>query len=150
MAENDEFDGNEDETPKDLRKQIEKANKTIKELEGELEKHTAKDRTRTISDYLSGKDLSPKVAGFVPASIATDDASLDAWLTEYGDVFGAPKAAEASDAEGEVDDETKAAHERVAAATAGAPPATKLTDIEARIKAATTKEELDAVLASAR
>lgn len=152
VADNDDLEDSEDNepTPKDLRAQIKKANKTISDLTEQLSGLAKKDRQRTISDLLTEKGLSTKVAALLPDTIDADPSSIDAWLTEYQDVFGAPKSAEgAEDGGANVDDETKAAQGRLAAATAGALPEGKAADIATRIANATTADELTAVLASA-
>lgn len=154
MADNDDFDGdefdNEEPTPKDLRAQIKKLNKQLKEQAEQNEKLLTEQRKRTVADFVTSKGLSPKVAGLIPASVQDDPGSLETWLTDYADVFGAGGGVSSEDdgQEDEVDPQTKAAHERVAAATAGSLPETKVQDLQSKIRAAQSPEELREVLAN--
>lgn len=155
MAENDdEFEENDEasETPKDLRKQLAATKKAQKALEDELTELRAERRTRTVAELLSTKGLSPKVAKLLPASIDVNDSTaIDTWLAEYADVFGAPSTEDATTSEGDqIDDETKAAHQRVANATAGASHAGTAADLLSKINDFTDPEALKAFLATAQ
>jgi len=148
VADNDEFEDSTEETPKDLRRQLAKAKKDADELRSQMTELLARDRKRTISDLLSEKGLPAKVANLLPDTVEADPAAIDAWLTEYADVFGVTKT-DATDEPDGIDPEAKAAHERLANATAGATPAGKPADLLAAMQAAASPEELAAVLARA-
>lgn len=151
MADNDEFDQDEhdDETPKDLRKQIAKAKRENADLLARLSDLEKQSRKRTISDVLIEKGLPAKVANLLPDTVEADPASIDAWLTEYADIFGAPKGDDGGEQD-VVDEQTKAAHERVASATAGGAPTGTAADLTAKIMAASSPAELSEILANAR
>jgi hypothetical protein len=153
VADNDDFDFDADTddepTPKDLRALIKKQQKELKALAEANDKLLSSQRERTVKDFIESKGLSPKVAGLIPASVANDPGSLETWLTEYGDVFGASTAPAATEESvDEADPQTVAAHERVAAATAGSLPETRVQDLQAKIRSAQSPEELQQILAS--
>ena len=156
MADNDEFDDDEfdgtdeenNQGPAPLRKQNRKLSKEVAELREQLAEVSKKNRSRSISDHFTSKGLSPKLASLVPVDNDGTEASLDAWLSEYGDVFGVTLNTEDSDA-GQEDATTRAAQERIANATQGADSQGKAEDVMAKIAAAQTPAELTALLANA-
>jgi Xaa-Pro aminopeptidase len=127
-----------------LRKALRDAEKERKDLQTQLAERTKADRTRNLADVLKEKGLSEKVAKLYPGDAEPTAEAVDAWLAEYGDVFGIEQPGTAADAE------TVTAAQRIANASAGAPPAHTATDISslmAEIKSAKTPEEYQAALA---
>lgn len=73
--------------PKPLRDFAKAQAKQNEELQKQLKTIQEESRTRTVQSLIKEKGLPEKVAKLVPA-----DADPTEWLTEYGDVFGAPAA----------------------------------------------------------
>ena len=69
---------------KQLRTQLKAQKKASDEALEELKGFRQEQRTRTLASKLTEKGLNAKVAKLVPADVE----DVDAWLTEYGDVFG--------------------------------------------------------------
>lgn len=84
----DEFEGNEDTGPKALREALKKANAELKALREENATFKQESRKTTVAAVLAAKGLPAKLAGLYTGE--PDEASVDAWATEYADVFGIP------------------------------------------------------------
>ena len=69
---------------KQLRNQLKAQKKASDEALEELKGFRQEQRTRTLASKLTEKGLNAKVAKLVPQDVE----DVDAWLTEYGDVFG--------------------------------------------------------------
>lgn len=148
------------ETPlvKDLRRQIKeltKQNTTLAEENGTLK--TSK-RTSDLADVIKSKGLDPKVANLYPKDAEATPEALDAWLNEYGSVFGVKAQADEQQADEPSDEPTdlgldptlQRGYLRIAAAESGAHiPANRAAEIAARIRDAKTPEELSAALKGA-
>lgn len=81
--EDDDVDLNDSELPKKLRaviKELKKENADLAEKYGTLQRET---RTRSITEQVTARGLNPKVAALIP-----QDADVEEWLNEYGDVLG--------------------------------------------------------------
>ncbi len=90
MSEYDQWDDdNEDarEDIPDLRKAYRQMKKQNKELLEQLTNAQKQVRERSVKDVLQTKGLPPKVAALLPESVTTSE-EVEAWLKEYGDVFG--------------------------------------------------------------
>lgn len=149
MADNDDFDENEfeDETgPKALRAALKKVQKQVETLQEENNSLKSQGRVRSVGEFFTSKNLSPKLAALVPAEVGEDEASLTAWLGEYAEVFGAPVTTTDESNESEEDAATRQAHERVANATSGADTQGRSADIMAKITNAESPEALTALL----
>ena len=134
---------------KNLRQQAKKQAKELKALQAELASAQAALRERTVTDAITAKGLNPKIAKFIPTSIAPD--AIDAWLQENGDVFGAAPAAPADNTIPQptgLSATDVAALGAIEAAGAGGVTANSVGDLEARIAAASTPAELDALIRS--
>ena len=79
--------------PKKLRKQIKELQKERDEMREQLTSFQQKERQSTLASTLTERGLNPKIAAFVPSDVEGE--ALDAWLDEYGDVFGAGSATQA-------------------------------------------------------
>jgi hypothetical protein len=71
-----------------LRKALKERDKEHKELQSELAKRAKVDRSRSLADVLKDKGLPEKVANLYPQDAEPTAEAVDAWLGEYGDVFG--------------------------------------------------------------
>lgn len=142
MSEYDElFNETDDDTPlvRKLRAQLKEQATEIKTAKGELTQLKGAQREQTLSEAIAAKGLNPKVAKFVPSDL--EAGSLDEWLAENGDVFGAP---------------TSPAPEPVAPslgeikmADLGLDEEASITvpsDLDARLKAATSMAEVKQIL----
>lgn len=138
-AEYDEYDDNDSDLPKKLRAVIKELRKENSDLQSKYESLNTESRTRVLGDAIRDRGLSPKIAALVPKDIDND--ALDAWLDEYGDVFGTAAPASQQDPNAAV----AAATRRIADAQAGA-VSTPTGDILAAIEGAADMDELMQVL----
>lgn len=144
MAEYDEFDFEDDDQGTDLvkslRKQVKELSAAVKERDEYLQEFMMVTREQELSEALQEMGVSPKVAAFVPDEVEDMD-DLEAWLGEYGEVFGI----EAVDDEGGAPESVQAAELMSAVEEGGIDP-TVGQSLEAKIQAASTPEELAAIL----
>lgn len=127
---------------KQLRKQVNELSKALKERDSQLEDFLTKSREQDIAEVLREMGVNPKVAAFVPDSVEdTDD--LEQWLGEYGDVFGIGLVGDESST---LDEESVRAAELMSAVEEGGIDPEVGQDLAARIAAASTPEELQALL----
>lgn len=146
----DEFDDDltGDDLVKDLRRQIKALSKEKADLTGELSQLKSGARERFITDTLTAKGVSPKVAKFIPSDV-TDEDGVAKWLEENADVFGVQATGATTDTP-PVDSEQVAAAKRLQTLNqAGQSPA-KLADLNARIANATSEKELNELFAEAK
>lgn len=138
----DEFEGNEESGPKALRDQVKKLNAKIAELT--TENTTLKSAT-TVAAVLAAKGLPAKLANLYSGE--PDEASVDAWATEYADVFGLkPAADEAADegADEEVQEQYAAMNR---AQSTGVPSAAGEAALTQKIESIDSPEALMALIA---
>lgn len=124
------------ELPKKLRAEIKRLQKENADWQEKYEGLYKETRTRTLQEQISSRGLNPKIAAFIPP-----DADVDAWLTEYGDVFGAAQPQTPPDPALE---QAKADAQRMSQVEQGATPAPN--NILAQIESAQSVDELMAVL----
>jgi len=79
--------------PGDLRKAYAKEKKERAAIQKQLDELLAEKHERTLSEALTSRGLSPKVAKLAKAAGVTGD-DLESWLEEYADVIGAPAPTE--------------------------------------------------------
>lgn len=72
---------------RDLRAQLRKAKAAEKAAVDEASKLKADNRQSSIAKILADKKLPDKVLKLIPADVV-DEAGVNTWLEEYGDVFG--------------------------------------------------------------
>ena len=145
-----EDDDNDDVTTEsnDLVKQLRKAakakDKELAELKAQFENLNKAQRERAIKDVLEARGVSSKVAKFIPSDIDPTEESLSKWLNDNGDVFGisAPESNQPV-----VDPATANAYKKMNAAVEQGLTPDSQEDLMRKILSASTKEELDAVLA---
>lgn len=127
---------------KQLRKQVNELSKALKERDAQLEEVLYESREQSIAEVLAEMGVNPKVAAFVPDDVEDVD-DLEAWLSEYGDVFGVGPV---GDDESALDEESVHAAELMSAIEEGGVDPEVGQDLAARIAAASTPEELQALL----
>lgn len=88
--ENEDDAGDGSQLVKDLRKQLNAAQKELKQFRTEK-------RSTTVSDVLSKRGINPKVAALIPADVEPTQEAVTAWLDEFGDVFGVAQGEKAPD-----------------------------------------------------
>lgn len=148
MYDEDEFDfETEDDLSgsdlvKKLRKQVSEMSKALKERDSQLEEFYTVSREQSIASALEEIGVNPRIAAFIPDEIEDMD-GLQEWLGEYGDVFGVTYA---EDDGYSVDQEVVNSAELMSAIEEdGYDPQIGLS-LEAQMNAATTREELAAIL----
>jgi len=141
------YDDEDDDTSTDVVAQLRKVNRALekraKELEQELSGLKTQTRQRTVKDVLQAKGLNPKIAAFIPQDIDTSEEAINNWVNEYGDVFGIQAPTEEKPAAKNPEVMAQARINNIAA-TGTAPDVDE--DAFAKIAAAKTKEDLDALL----
>lgn len=135
----DEFDGDESNVVRDLRKALKAKDKQVKELNSRLEEIETAGRQQTIEGVLAEAGVKPGIGKFIPKEIVTPD-EVRAWLGDNAELFGYSKAEDA----GEDSDDVKAAA-RIAkfgdVAQVSDPG-----DLLSRIAAASNEQELNEAL----
>jgi molybdopterin biosynthesis enzyme MoaB len=131
----------------DLVKQLRKANKVkekeLAELKSQFDNLNKTQRTRAIKDALEARGVNSKIANFIPQDIDPTDESVSKWLDEYGDVFGIATNQSAP----VVNSAEAAAYKRMNNAVDSGMTPDSNDDIMRKLLSATSKEELDAVIA---
>jgi hypothetical protein len=85
----DEYEfGHDESLLKKLRKQIDSLSKQLKEKDNVIAQFHASSHESNIADILNSFGLNPKIAKFIPDSVAADEDAVSEWLNEYGDAFG--------------------------------------------------------------
>ncbi len=127
-----------------LRKALKAEQARNKEFQAQLDTLSKATRERTVQDVLSSKGLKnpSKVAELVPRDIDPSPDAVSKWLEEYADVFGL----EQQDAAPQVPADDVDALRRMDAASSSAPRLSGAAELEAKILAATSAEELTALL----
>lgn len=107
FTEDDEFDnGDSSNLVKDLRKQIDKANREKDDLARQLGELSTRERQRTLTEALTAKGLPAKAAKFYPSDAALDDDAVNAWVADHADVFGVTTTQAAPDTTADAVDDT--------------------------------------------
>lgn len=138
---NDDYEAEETNLVKDLRKQLKEAQSARKQFEEELAGMKSEVRQRSVADILKSKGVNPKVAKFVPNDIE-DEEAIGGWLEENSELFGGPVA----DTESGVSDETRSQMQRANALQERSVSPDKLADLEARMSNAGSLEEINTIM----
>lgn len=150
----DEFSSDDSNLVKKLRSKIDELAARSKELESENHALKGSARKQDLSAALTSRGYPAKIAAFIPSDLDPTDEAIDAWLSEYGDVFGGSQPQQeqavsqgpvvvgsAADAE---------SYRRMAVAESGASaPANISGDILAQIDQAESMDDLMALLQGA-
>lgn len=119
-------DANDSDLVKTLRAALKTANKNLKEKDDALSGYSKKERANSLADVLKEKGLdNPKVTKLYPADAETTPEAVDAWLAEFGDLFGIQRQ------ESTASTDTQNAARQISAASATAPPANASFDLAA-------------------
>lgn len=141
LDEDDFVDGTD--LVKKLRKQLDAANKALKEQDDELSDLRAYARDVVVADILSEYDVNPAIASFIPDDVELDEESIVGWLEENAEVFGLEAVEEGSEG---YDPEQLSAAERMSAVEDGAIDPEVGQDLAQRIAGASSPEELTQIL----
>lgn len=150
MSDYDQWDDdNEDarEDIPDLRKAYRQMKKQNKELLEQLTQTQKQVRERSVKDVLQAKGLPPKIAAFLPESVTTSE-EVEAWLNEYGDVFGVKQEQETEQAKEQPvpNPELEALGRISSVQQSGQPFSNDPDQIAGLIAAANSPEELNKIL----
>lgn len=153
-------DGNDGNAPKALREHADKVtaeNKVLKEQNAQL---LADNRKNAISGVLTSKGYNPKIAGFVPAELESNEEKITAWLDSNAELFPKPNAAQTQDEQVTATNTTVLNPQvtateipdidRIGNAVALGLAPDKLGNLEAEIANAATPEALDKLFAGHR
>lgn len=149
-----DFDFEDEEVPQrtadnnsDLVKKLRKAErakeKTIRELQEQLNSLKSQQREAVVGNFLAENGLNPKVAKFIPSDIDPTADSLRQWVNEYGDVFGL-QPAQAPEVQQNLE-----LMRQINAVTNGASTPVGLDDLNMRLDQATSAEEIINMIYSA-
>lgn len=90
----DEDDINDSKLVKDLRKQIDAANKAKAELEKELGTLRPQVRKNSVTSVLSELGFNSKISGLIPESVEPTKEAVSSWIKDFSDVFNLQKTEE--------------------------------------------------------
>lgn len=142
----DDTDEDAQNVPADLRKAHRALKKQNKELMEKLESMNASMRDRSVKDVLSSKGLNPKIAAFIPKDITSAE-DVEAWVTEYSEVFGGTVSEGGEDRQPIQDDPALQALSRISAAqSSGQTLSGDAGQMASLIANATSPEELSKLL----
>lgn len=74
---------------KNLRAALRAKSKEAQQYKAELDGVKVVSRKSTIENLLKARDLDAKIAALIPSDVEPTEESVNKWLDEYGDVFGA-------------------------------------------------------------
>lgn len=83
-----EWQNEETEGIKNLRKQFKELSKENKKLKAEQANWENQNRSTIITQALANRGLDARVAKFYPADLGTDEQSVDTWFNENKELFG--------------------------------------------------------------
>lgn len=142
----DDFGGasNESNAMKELRKAYKAMQKQNKELAEQLDTFKSSMRDRSVKDVIASKGLPDKVSALIPKDATTAE-EVEAWLAEYGDVFGV--TAESGEQQPATPSPELQALSRISATqSTGESFSGDPGQLDALIRAANTPEELNQIL----
>ena len=128
---------------KELRKAYREMKKQNKELLENLTNMKNSVRERSVKDVLASKGLPEKISKFIPEDVTSAE-EVEAWVAEYGDVFGATPQSEEQPAA--PNPELQALSRIANVQNTGETYAGDPDQLDALIRAAQTPEELNRVL----
>ena len=141
----DDIDTNDSNAMKELRKAYKKLQAEKKELAEQLEGMQSSLRERSVKDVIASKGLPEKVAALIPKDATTSE-EVEAWIAEYGDVFGVQVEADEPEQPKQVDPEL-AALNRISETQSGGQPFSNDPDqLASLISAADNPEALNKLL----
>lgn len=129
---------------KELRKAYREMKKQNKELAESLNNMKSSVRERSVKDVLASKGLPEKISKFIPEDVTSAE-EVEAWVAEYGDVFGVQTQNEESQPAA-LNPELQALNRIANTQSTGETYAGDPDQLDALIRAASTPEELNRVL----
>ena len=141
----DDYEEQDSNGPADLRKALKKAQKEREALEAELNQIRKDLKSRTVKEVLESKGVPTKLAKLIPSDIDSPE-QIDAWLTEYSDVFGLQTQDQEEPAQPNVDQDTIKASQRINQTTSTAQTPSGDESVHQKLLAAGSKEELDQMI----
>ena len=142
----DDYEEQDSNGPADLRKALKKAQKEREALEAELNQIRKDLKSRTVKEVLESKGVPTKLAKLIPSDVDTPE-QIDAWLTEYSDVFGLQsEQSQEEPAQPNVDEDTIRASQRINQTTSTAQTPSGDESVHQKLLAAGSKEELDRMI----
>jgi hypothetical protein len=87
----DSLNVNDSDLVKNLRKEIDRRDKALKERDVEFGKLQDEVRRQNVSNILRDMGVKPKVANLIPKDIDPTADAIKAWVTDYEDIFGSAK-----------------------------------------------------------
>jgi uncharacterized protein YdiU (UPF0061 family) len=143
----DDLDTNNDSNAmKELRKAYKKLQSEKKEIAEQLESMQSSLRERSVKDVIASKGLPEKVAALIPKDATTSE-EVEAWISEYGDVFGVQtEEAEQPEQQGQVNPELAALNRISQTQSSGQPFSNDPDQLASLINAADNPEALNKLL----
>lgn len=130
---------------KELRKAFNALKKQHKELQESYSLVTKSQRERSVKDVLDSLGLPEKVSAFIPEDVTSPE-DVEAWVNEYGDVFGFQVQPEGNSGE-EIEAQDFSALNRISQTQAGGRPYSGDADqLDSLIRNASSEEELNKIL----
>jgi len=137
--------GNESTGMKELRKALRAEQKRNKEMSGKLDEMQNMSRDRTVKDIISSKGLPDKIIKLIPSDVTSPE-DVESWVAEYADIFGASTPSNQNQ-EPAVDAADMKALQRISdTQSSGQTFDGDYDQLDARIRAANSPEELNKVL----
>lgn len=141
----DDIDTNDSNAMKELRKAYKKLQAEKKELAEQLEGMQSSLRERSVKDVIASKGLPDKVAALIPKDATTSE-EVEAWLAEYGDVFGVQVEADEPEQQTQVNPELAALNRISETQSSGQPFTNDPDQLASLINAADNPEALNKLL----
>jgi hypothetical protein len=133
---------------KELRKAYKEAQRQNKELAEQLGSMQSSIRDRSIKDVIASKGLPEKVSALIPKD-ATSSEEVEAWLNEYGEIFGVQTgqpSSEGKQSAAPASPELQALARISSTQSTGQPFSNDPDQLGALISSASTPEELNRLL----
>src|SRR5210317_1126092 len=141
----DDIDTNDSNAMKELRKAYKKLQAEKKELAEQLEGMQSSLRERSVKDVIASKGLPEKVAALIPKDATTSE-EVEAWIAEYGDVFGVQVEADEPEQSTQVSPELAALNRSSETQRGGQPFSNDPDQLASLIRAADNPEALNKLL----
>lgn len=141
----DDYEEQDSNGPAELRKALKKAQKEREALEAELNQIRKDLKSRTVKEVLESKGVPTKLAKLIPSDVDSPE-QIDAWLSEYSDVFGLQAQSQEEPAQPNVDEETIKASQRINQTTSTAQTPSGDDSVHQKLLAAGSREELDQMI----
>jgi hypothetical protein len=130
---------------KELRKAYKAAQRQNKELMEQLDSLKSSVRDRSVQDVIASRGLPSKVAKLIPKDAASAE-EVEAWLDEYGEVFGIKPDSSEEQQPAAPNPDLQAMSRISAAQSSGQPYSGDADQLDALIRGAQTPEELNKIL----